>query len=796
MKRQQNPAHIIDVDFLPPEEFTKRLPDDEIRVFDLLGQGTLQGGPFFGDDRWDLHELPGWPAGHAPSLTILDFSGIPALWRPLSKLLAVVELDPVRADIEFKLDPIQRFVHFPRASEPISVKDHVRSIHVATPAVLHSGETPFQGLNEGDWMQVQTLLRHGTEASRTGKITAATSPVLETTALVYATGLVLLDRVGSLFGWEDPFGSTPFNGVPVGQVFKRSQRFSFNSVRPNDDAEVAVAVADFFFRSGIAENIVDAAEFWFARPTETPSQDGKFSSAQRDHFAEFVSGVFDEHGAFPSNERGQIAWARLFRAAGFTTFGHHDPFTPRLAKTIQIDGATLPPGEFEKWLSTADRKEINLCPVKPVEVRSFVTGEMVPWCDPSDLEFSPQFNVKVGWVTWMAITLLHGECNLRLGDREVLDRDTCVEEFIDDSGKLCWRLHGWRKKNKLSNPERESFPISKTLYDAVRLIQRLHVVLGVKALPIRRLKKWATAYHLLAGDLLPANTKHPGNEVVSLHRQFVKTDVNSFMIHLSDRGIADHEPLDGVSPQEFRITALQNYRGATPHGRSVAAKMGAWASDRVERGYVGDVRTSSHAAMTATNSFNDAEDDLNIQRGATILELAQRNDLNQSGMNRMAEARHLHPEIDQIVHNKHLMTDGELRRALKRIGERDQRFHIGVFGACSYSPSRALCDGDGWLNPQECRPTLCHNSIQTRAHRANSELERRLFERIVEENPKSFLADRLKVLNDDRPKVVNEDGEEVYEFDGVDLDELRAIALEADDIGKSVPVEITKKEES
>lgn len=794
MRPKKLPSHIVDIQFSAPAAFTEKLPADSTRVFSLLGE-NLEDGPTFGDNEWDLSDLNGWPPGPA-HLRFFRFVDIPELWRPLAKLSVLISLNPVHIAMECGLDPVGVSTYFPKAASPMTAQGTLKKIHVSLLAVLHSGGQPFRGLKESEWFKVQTLLRHGATASQTGVIREANKPVSPFTAYLFASSLVTMERTALLFGWSEPFGSPVFNNEPISKIFKNTKRY-FNATRPNDEAEVAVAVAAFFFRSGIAENIVDAAAFWFAKRAEQPSEDGKYSAAQKEKFAGFVAGFINEHGAFPRNQRdGNIDWRRLFLLADFAP-SKFSPFDTALREKLAPNLEPPVQENFLDWVTQHPRKDLNFCPVQPVEVESFVTGEMVQWCEPADLEMSERFLSMVGWVTWMAVTLLHGECNQRLGDRELLDRDNCVEEFLDVDGQPHWRLKGWRKKNKLTSLEEIEFPISKTLFDAMKLVQRLHVVLGVDAQPIRRLKgTGVVGHHLLAGGLIPKAQKSRDGELLNSRRQFVREDVNALIALLEERNILEHEPLGGISPREFRITALQNYAGATPHGQSVASKMGAWGSAKVERGYIGDVRTPSHAALSASNSFNDSTEDVAVQRGAVIVELAQRVDLNEAGMSRMAEARHLHPEIDEIVHNKALMTDKQLRKALERIGERDQRFHVGLFGACSYNPSRALCDGDGWLNPQECRPTACHNSIQTRAHRASSELERRLIEKLVDENPRSILADSLKVMNEDRPEVFNEDGEVFYEFDELDDAELRVIALEAEDIGQSVPVEITRKEES
>ena len=795
-------ASSFNAGFTAPKAFTKKIPVGETRVFDLLNL-SLQGGPRFEDDTWHLDDLPGWPAGTRPSGKKFLFGDIPEVWRPLAKVTALVELDPAAAIIKFKLNSLAVHTYFPAGAQNRTVGAHIEFLADALPAVVNSGGTTFNGLSSSQWNKVATLLRYEVEVRRTGIVPAGAAPVLPSTSRRRGYPLVLLHQVAQLFGWDNPFGSPPFGNVPLKKVFPDTTRSPYNKVQPTDDAETAVAVASYFFESGIAQNIFDAAKWWFKPDSrdetsryyteaETQDENGKFSKEQKAKFAEFLRDFFDEHQKLPQNEKGQIAWARLYSLAGFDWVSR-DPFLTSIRNLMRpdLEAKTGSDDVFYKWLRAQPKAQMNFSDVRPVEVLSFVPdadGErkMIRWCEQSDLELGDSLKQKIGWIVWMAVTLLHGHGGFRLKDRAMLDFDSCVEEWRDADGQTYWRLHAWKSKGKENRPEPIQFPISKTLFDALTLVKELHELLGIEAKPIERLKGvQSSARHLFAGDLILLNARP--RETLTVGKQFVQEEVNMFIALLNERGIVEHDGLENVSPTQFRATTMQNYAASTAHGQAVAAAFGAWTSPSVERGYLGDARRRSHVALGKNASLLHVEDELDVQVGAYLVDLAQRDDLNEPGQRRVAEAMHGNPEIEQIIDTK-LLTDKQVQAALKRIGENEaSRFHVGLFGACAYSSSRALCDGDGWLNSQDCRPAACGNSITTRHHRAAIENERRIIERIVKDNPTSILADTLAVMN--------EDGEEIIaEFTGIGDDELIDIALEARHIG-TVQVEITTKED-
>ena len=783
-------VYVIDSGFSAPQTFTDRLPDSSARVFDLLGE-TILDGPEFGDDEWDLAALGGWPAGQTPAARILAFNDIPEVWRSLAKVAVLVELRPTEVSIKCALNRVAVTSVFGTRAAPKTVGVRLKLLKSALLAVINSGATPFNGVRPERWKHVEMLMRHGAGAMRSGKVGTASKPVQSKGARQAAHSIVVLQRVAEFFGWDQPFGSLPFKNLPLTRVFRESERSRFNAVRPTEDAEVAQTIASFFFESGIAQNILDAAKFWFVDKEELEHGD-RFSDDQKRIAMDFIAKVFNDHGAFPQRENKGIDWARMARAAGLRpahqTRSYLSPGKQKLAPHLKNRH------EFEEWLRDVPKKEINFCPVEPVEVASFISGEMIPWCDPSDLEEGMEFRTKVGWITWMAVTLLHSEVGQRTGDRALLDRDTCVEQFTDADGQPRWRLHVWKQKNRIENPEPFDFPISETLFNAISMVRELHEVLGIEAAEIERLshipkrsgdKKWR---HLLSSDLLP-NKTGTKTGVVHSTKPFVAADVNDLLAHLNAHGICNEIELPNVTPQQFRVTAAQNYATATVHGRSIAARMGAWSNERTESGYIGDVRRrSSHATFSKENSYVDIETAANIQRGASIANLAQREDLNDAGEWRVNEMKLTHPEIDQIA-NKKLLTSDQVQKALKKIGEEEaNRFHVGLFGACTYSSSRALCDGDGWLNSQDCRPAACRNSIQSKPDRAAYELHRRKIAELVDRDKTSILADELEVITQDSQHIIEE-------FAGVSDQELNEIARKAADIA-SIPVEITTKEDS
>ena len=774
-------------DWRAPETFTTPAPD--ARVFDLIGLAAPDG-PNFGDEVWDLTALPGWAAGHNAGKSV-KFGEVPSPWRDLAKVACLFQFAPTVIGAHLDVDP--RFLaQFDGGKNPSTIQNFVQDFIPAANAALHAGKDntgQFAGVD--DWRRCALLIRHGKQASIEGQVSGA--PLAAGTASTRARTLLTVDRIARVCGWERPFGSVPFEGAKVDSFFHEAgqNRDPFNKVRPNPEVLTVTAIAAFFFKSGIAQNIVDAAEWWATRPEPAdPEQD----------IADLVVDLIEKQGALPASahhlKAGGIAWQALAASVGYRD-QVPEKMRHRIAGKVRDTMGWPKKGRAYDRLQALARAPMGLCEVEPIAVRSRIDDVERPWCDPVDLNFGASLNWLVTSVSMMAAMLLHGTTAMRHNDRHFLDVD-CVEQFADTDGVERYRLNCWKTKRE-PVPKPIHFPIPALLADALNLVKRLHDVLGIEANEIRGLADHGITgkHHLFDRDLHRWNEKGGGTGGEVLRTPVRIEDwVNEVRRLLVEAGLVKPmEPLGHINHRQMRITVAQAHH-SHDYGPALAANLGAWSSERVEFGYIGDVRHRSMIAAESLNAFVDDDrrqkrrqkDQRDAERGFMLLDLAARFDeLNDAGQRRMTDIAIRHRE-NLNVENLTMLSEKQVMRALAAVGGEEQ---LGVtpLVACVYNPARALCDGSGYANPQDCRPAACANAIQTREMRAAYELERRALQSVVNENPRSIFKPRLDQLT--------EDGEQIIaEFAEFTDDDLHALIVEGSMVGRAVPVDITPKEES
>ena len=764
---------------------TFRTPGPTDRVFGLIGSPE-PNGPLFGDDVWDLSALPGWAAGHGAGKSI-PFGQVPALWRDLAKVACLFQFAPTVVGAHLGVDS-QLAAQFDGGKNPATVQAFVKDFVPAANAALIAGKDDnrqFAGVR--DWGRCALLIRHGKQASIEGQ--ASGTPLAADTASRRARTLHLVDHVALVCGWKRPFGSVPFEGAKVDTFFYEAgqDRDPFNKVRPNPEVLTATAIAAFFFESGIAENIVDAAEWWATRPEPADPEQA---------VADLIVGLLDEHGALPAGAHhlhdGGIAWRALAAAVGHRDQVPHK-MRHRIATKVRDAKGWPKEGRSLKRMQAVDTALIALCDVRPVKVRSRIDDVEREWCDPTELNFGGPFDSLVTAVSMMAVVLLHGTTGMRSNDRHFLDLD-CVEQFTDTDGVERYRLHGWKTKME-DQPKSLHFPIPRLLADALNLVKRLHGVLGIEAKEIRGLADHGITgkHHLFDQDLSRWNNRFGGRsgEVLNTKKN-IDAWVNAVLARLIEAELV--KPMDKlghINHRQMRITAAQAHH-SHDYGPALAANLGAWSSERVQFGYIGDVRRRPMIAAESLNAFVDDDRKQKAQRdaerGFMLLDLAGRySELNDAGQARMEDIAIRHRE-NLNIENLSMLSERQVMRALAEVGGEEQ---LGVtpIVACVYNPERALCDGSGYANPQDCRPAACRNAIQTREMRAAYELERRALKGVVELKPRSIFKFRLDQLT--------EDGEQIIaEFAEFTDDDLHTLIVEGSMVGRAVPVDITPKEES
>ena len=763
---------------------TFKTPNPTDRVFDLIGS-PAPDGPNFEDDVWDLSALPGWAAGNR-SGKLVKFDQVPSAWRDLVKVACLFQFAPEVVGAHLRVDP-QLIIQFDGGSNPATVQNFAWNFTYALNAALHAGkEDSGQFAGVTDWQRCALLIRHGARASIEGQVSGA--PLEAATASTRARALLLAHRVAQVCGWEEPFGSVPFEGVKVDSFFQAAgqHRDPFNKVRPNPEVLTATAIAAFFFESGIAENIVDAAEWWanISAPAD-PIQ------AIADRKIELVR----LHGTLPEgpnrlHDEATIGWREIAASVGYR---ETISATMKYRIAVEVCDAMGWPreGQNRSWLRVATAP-MALCGVQPIKVRSRIDDVEREWCDPTEFNFGGSLDRLVTAVSMMAAVLLHGTTALRMNDRHFLDLD-CVEEFTDTDGVERYRLHGWKTKME-PVPKKIDFSISPRLARALLLVKRLHSVLGIEAGEIRGLADHGIEgkHHLFARDLNRWNntTSRPG-EILRTENNLDGwvNEVRRWLVEAEL--VKPMDPLGHFSHREMRITVEQAHQ-RHDYGPALAAHLGAWSSERVQFGYIGDVRRRPMVEAESLNVFVEdnrpAREQRDAERGFMLLDLAARYDeLNDAGQRRMTDIAIRHRE-NLNVENLSMLSEKQVVKALAAIGSEEQ---LGVtpFVACVYNPERALCDGSGYANPQDCRPAACANAIQTREMRAAYELERRALQWVVEMNPRSIFKSHLSQLAEDGEAII-------AEFAEFTDDDLHALIVEGSMVGRAVPVDITPKEES
>ena len=767
-----------------PATFTTPNPTD--RVFDLIGS-PAPDGPNFGDDVWDLSALPGWAAGHRRGKSV-KFDQVPPAWRDLVKVACLFQFEPTVIGAHLRIDP-QFLVQFDGGSNPATVKNFIWNFTHALNAALHAGKDDsgqFAGVT--DWQRCALLIRHGAQASTEGQESGA--PLEAATATTRARTLLLAHRVAHVCGWEEPFGSVPFEGVKVDSFFHAAgqHRDPFNKVRPNPEALTATAIAAFFFESGIAKNIVDAAEWWANIPAPAnPIQE----------ITDRKIALIRSHGTLPEgphrpHHEATIGWQQVA-----ASIGHREPLSATMRYQIAVKVCDAMgwsnEGHAEKRLMAIDTAPMALCGVQPIKVRSRIDDVEREWCHPAEFNFGVQLDSLVTAVSMMAATLLHGTTAMRLNDRHFLDVD-CVDEFTDTDGVDRYRLNGWKTKQE-PVPKQIDFSISPRLARALLLVKRLHSVLGIEAGEIRGLADHGIEgkHHLFAGDLNRWNNRFGGRSGEILRTEHKLDDwVNEVLGWLVDaKLVKPMEPLGHITHREMRITVEQAHQ-RHDYGPALAAHLGAWSSERVEFGYIGDVRRRPMVEAESLNVFVEddrwARERRDAERGFMLLDLAARYDeLNDAGQRRMTDIAIRHGE-NLNVENLSMLSEKQVVKALAAVGG-EERLGVTPIVACVYNPERALCDGSGYANPQNCRPAACANAIQTPEMRAAYELERRALQRVVEMSPRSIFKPHLSQLTEDGEAII-------AEFAEFTDDDLHALIVEGSMVGRAVPVDITPKEES
>ena len=286
-------------------------------------------------------------------------------------------------------------------------------------------------------------------------------------------------------------------------------------------------------------------------------------------------------------------------------------------------------------------------------------------------------------------------------------------------------------------PTKTVFAVGGRVARAVRLIERLHTLLGVEPAEIDELPE--RGHRRLFSSELNVVSEKAGREAIHLDLSYMRW-FRGVAERLYEAGVVESDLSDvpDVTASEIRITAMQAYADRTL-GQALSASYGKWTTARVRRGYIGDVEQ-----RIVFVGDDDQTDKVGIEhRAHHLVDLAANEaTLSGNGVPKLATAVESHRDVfaDVDLANPQPLTKAQV----KRLGTTERNLEIGPYTHCFFEPAHALCGGRGSADFRLCRPGACHNSVMTRGQRAAVELRRRALDRL---HP-SLARDKAKIDED------------------------------------------------
>lgn len=704
-------------------------------------------------DIWDLAGHPAWK-GKVGAQTAINFTEVEAYWRPLVKLWALCSLDPEGVAEQLDLDPLAVMSVFREAAKPVTVQGNVK----AAKNVL--GRLAAAGLYEiawDDWDRATAAIR-----SPHSRAAGVASKTLTTrTAIQWSNQIVALDRFGAVAGWEDPFGSPPWQNQLVSHVFKAtgSEKQQLNAVRPTEAVGAVLGVAAFVIDE-LADDILTHLEWWRSRLAGASPPAGAESA--REALCELYITIAEANGGkVPGVVRnGQLAVAHqaMCDLVGGVTHLAPAPASGRPPgdKATPLSKFAVKRAEAALGYRLVPDTSVTPC---PLTLRTFPSvtepGTVVPWASRLLWE-----RAELRW--WVSALLyavayyLQATVGLRDLDRDLLAVGCVKRKVINVEGEAVpvWELHAWKQK-QLAVPTKTTFAVAERVARAVEMVERLHTLLDVEAPEIDGLPERGHR-RLFASDLNVGSARG-GREAIHLDLGYMRW-FRAMAERLHAAGVVPQDLSDvpDVTSQEVRITAMQAYADRTL-GQALSASYGKWTTSRVMRGYIGDV-----AERLVFVADADAEGVSVEARAQHLVELAANEaTLSGNGVSKLATALESHRDVfaDLDLANPEPLTKAQLRQ----IGKTERNLEVGPYTHCFFDPAHALCGGRGSADFRLCRPGACHNSVMTRGQRAAVELRRRALGRL---HPS---------LARDRAKIDEDLDADLADLGGLDDAELRAI---------------------
>ncbi len=709
--------------------------DTDVRTL-MRGGGDIEHPIMFTSDKWDTRGHADWTT-KVGRQTTLDFNRVPQPWRTAAKEWVLLTLDPYVALRWDGGDPIAEA--WPDIQEPVKLstaQGNLKQLGLALSVLASHGLTEP---TTDDWARIAILMRQ--PQNRAEKIAGA--QLAAGTLRGRAQQLNSLWLARSILNRPRLLGDEPFDGQDTTVLFGSGSRPKTNRRRPHEDVGLCLGYVAWVF-DNIADDVLAHARWWADnqlkagdRPT---TQDEGYQA-----MTELLADILARTGKLPGTRNNS---GRTTLAA--SALGH-------LLGTDDPDEAYLWGRYAMRRFDPADLDETGTpCPLPISAVPLVNGGGTTPWA-PRLLDNMSELVFWRSALVYYAMFYISATCGLRDKDLTCLPLDCIRRErktLATGEPYEVITMRGYKTKNRLA-PQAASWKVSERIARIVEVVQELHRILQTPA--VRNSQ---------TGELLLFNAQLGFFRSREAQRDTIHLDLTymDWLIKGADRlhraGVTPTN-LSGVTKlnsSQIRITALQAY-ASRPLGNALAAQFGQWSNQSVAMGYHSDVYKIVHLA--------DPEDAMDLQHEhiGRVLKRAADNvdDLRGKGIPRLNQtiARN-----ESTLSNPAPLTPARFRT----MGKKNSNIALGPHTICIFQSDGALCGGQGSADFRLCRPFECRNSVMTPAHRAQSELRRRVDART---HP---------ALQRSAAKIAAAMPEVVAEFADTSDDELvRIVAAELDD---------------
>jgi hypothetical protein len=644
----------------------------------------------YGDLVWDLN---GYPLVNK-TVDSIDFQKIPARWRTVVKDWVLLRLNPALATNGASgLRTEDVMAPAAAAARPLkfnSVVAYVRGLSVSLEII---DSNSWFRMGPDDWSSFAVQL-------------ADKNPDASSLTLAgYSRPLLSLWSYRGLLGQTDMFGTRPFNGRTVEQVFKVPAR-GLNIERPAPELCGPVLGLSLFILDHCAEDILTRVEVL----GDVPDISDWPREAQR-------AAVTNRLLAWEQSGRqlpGAIHLRSGYITASWGTFVKLAGCSPRVLRS--------PAGE-SKAVFDRLRAKVGVSTLEdgfefPIGNVKIADGTLRQW-----INALPPTKFNLGLYHWSA-TLAYCCAFIITALTTVRDRElaalphNCLVEGTYERGDFdvpVTRMRGYLVKNR-SEPLAATWVVGDDVIRAVKVIHRLKKALRLQP----RFHPETGEEILLHPDLAGTYNRDERSDTLSLSETYL-TWFRTSGAHLAIRGLVPHLPHlpDWLSHRTIRITGVEAY-ASQPWGDVLAAAQAKWSSRTVAEGYLGHLPRSVFIADP--NSVEEAR-----QRSIAQVLLDVAHDTTRDPGTIAGRGKARLDAVLEAAHAHELATGPVTGRQLLQISKKNPNVFVGELTICVHGPG-GLCGNDEEADFKLCRPFVCRNSSTTPSQRARLELRRRGWE--------------------------------------------------------------------